>query len=94
MAKATRYFCGTDTFGRSVEVCESASGVFFSRTDIRTQYGLQTTKWQAHSPEWSYTVTNAYSGVESVREAPVMSWGFSVLAEAPDMEGIRFRLPF
>ena len=94
MAKAVRYFYGTDTFGRSAEVCESESGVFFARNDEQTKFGLQTTKWREHTPTWSKTVTNAYSGEVSERVKPVMEWGFQVLRELDDMSEVRFRLPY
>lgn len=93
MAKATRYFCGTDTFGRGVEVCQSESGKFFARHEEQTRYGLRTCKWYEYTPEWENTVTNVYSGEVTERDKPVMSWGFNVLRELEDMSGIRFRLP-
>jgi len=93
MAKAQRFFSGTDTYGRQVERAQSVSGQWFARhTESKGRYGNSFTRWYTtEEPAFETTGTNAYSGEEFTYDKPVCLWGWNKMYEYSEMP--RVRLP-
>ena len=93
MAKASRFFSGSDSFMRGVEVAQSVSGVWYCRTYGWNGYANAWGKWTEYEgPAFESHGTNAYTGERFEYSKPVAYWGFNKLMEH-DTKGIRVRLP-
>jgi len=93
MAKASRWFAGNDTFGRSVERAQRADdGRWFSRVYEDNGYGKAWSRWtESDEPTFETHGVNAYTGDRFEHDKPRCKWGFHDMVEidAP----LRIRLP-
>ena len=82
MAKSTRFFTGTDSFGRGVDVAQRVDGIWFARSEKETNWGNQMSKWAEHEePTFESHGKNEYSGESFEYDKPQMFWGFNKLDE-------------
>jgi len=91
--KASRFFDGNDTYGRSIELAQSESGTWFYRYYDYNGYGMGWSAWDEHeAPQFETHGTNKYSGERFEYEKPVAFWGFNKLSEYTEIP--RVRLPY
>jgi hypothetical protein len=89
MAKSIKFFHGTDTFGREVNVAQRLDGAWFARSESETQWGNQMGRWEEHKePTFETHYNNEYSGERCEYLTPKMAWGFKTLEEL-DYKGSR-----
>ena len=92
MAKARRFFTGTDSNGTQVERAESVYGIWFARSYGYNGYGMGFSKWEkTDDPDFETTGTNQYDGKTFMYPAPVCMWGWNKMREHSDIP--RLRLP-
>lgn len=70
--KAIKWYVGTDSYGRMVEVAQSTNGRWFSRNEIFN-------KWGPCEPVFVTKGINTYTGEAFEYEEPRIEWGFSTL---------------
>lgn len=90
--KAVRFFFGTDTFGRDVEVAESATSHWFCRVLDWNGYNRSWSKWGTHEPSFETHGTNIYTNEVFEYETPQLFWGFQKLTETKELPRVRLPL--
>ena len=93
--KAKRFFNGSDSYGRNVQVAQGIDGSWFYRMYVFNGYARAWSKWDQLDTEkhisWAHESTNVYSGEVTPLEKPVLMWGFNSLHEYAEVP--RVRLP-
>jgi hypothetical protein len=90
--KAKRFFSGSDTYGRDVELALGASGQWFARYREFDGYGVRFCAWyETEQPAFETHGVNQYTGERFEHKTPVCLWGFNRLREVSPVP--RVRLP-
>ena len=92
MAKIIKFYFGTDSYGRSVEVVKSVSNMWYSRCKEYNGYQMSFTKWSQYEPTFEKSYNNRYSGKRGHYDTPVLMWGFNMLTEVTENLP-RYRVP-
>jgi hypothetical protein len=77
MAKASLFFSGRDTYGRTVDAAQREDGIWFSRYQCFNGYGVGMTKWRKDKDLSSL-----------IRDDNRLDWGFQKL-DAGNPKGLR-----